>query len=74
MGDGKFVCRVEKVVEVRIYFAGGETAKERMRMLWVVRAHRLFSFFSIIDPNCGYDTKDRFEDFVELLGEADVDQ
>ena len=48
-------------------FLVNKPSKVAGQSLWDLKAHRLFSYFSIIDLDCAYGEKERFNEFLALL-------
>ncbi len=50
---------------MKIYFACGGFGKARRKLLKEKGFNILISYYSIVDPNSGYDAKDSFDEFIQ---------
>jgi len=48
-------------------FLVNKPSKTACKSLWDLQANRLFSYFSIITPDCAYGEKERFNDLLKLI-------
>jgi hypothetical protein len=51
---------------MKIYLVN-KPSKVTCQSLWELKANRLFSYYSIITPDCAYGEKDRFNDLLQLI-------
>lgn len=51
---------------MKIYLVN-KPSKVACKNLWELQANRLFSYFSIVSPDCAYGEKDRFNDLLALI-------